>query len=105
MFAFLTFLTTPIGAFVYAFFTNPLVRYLVVALAVLGVVAGADIHGRVAQHRIDIAQFNKEAADAVAQADAARAAADKKFVGGKFNNRPSVVPGRVRHGNDGFSRD
>lgn len=98
--------------FVFNLAGNPLGRVvLIVALAVGAYMAG-DVRGRLKEHdrcKAQIVQLQeqskKEAADAVAKADAARQAAEQKFNSGRFNNRPGIVPRSVRHGSDGFSRD
>jgi len=95
-----------------AFLNNPLIRVLLYVAVVLGAYVGGDVRGRIIEHRHMVAheqmvtaQLKKEAADAVAKADAARAAAVKKFNRGGFNPRHSIVPGRVRRGSDGWARD
>jgi hypothetical protein len=90
-------------------FLGPTARTLGMVLA--GAVAfsvwtgGVYLKGRLNERSWQIAHMQQEAAQADAKANDARAAADKKFTDGKFNNRPSFVPGRVRHGSDGFARD
>lgn len=91
--------------FVGALLSSPLVRGLIYVLVVVLAFGGGIIKGRVAEHTYMVVEQQKEAANAVAEADAARAAAAKKFSSGKFNNRPGLVPGRVHHGSDGFARD
>lgn len=102
------FVVSPIGSFisvVLQFLASPIGRVLVYALLVVGAYGVGDIRGRVFEHRSMVAHEKQEVANAVAEANAARDAADKKFVGGQFNNRPGLVPWRVHHGSDGFARD
>lgn len=84
---------------------SPAARLLGIALLAVSLVTGAYVKGRVDEHKFVTVKIEKEAADAVAKANAARAAAEKKFDSGRDNNRPSIVPGWVRHGSDGFARD
>lgn len=104
----LALMLTPVGSvlsFVWKFINNPICRVVLYVAIVVGAFASGDVTGRVREYRYMEAKNKVEVANAVKEADAARAAADKKFVDGKFGNRRSLVPGRVRHGSDGFSRD
>lgn len=104
----LALMLSPVGSilsFVWAFINNPICRVVLYVALAVGLYAVGDLRGRIKEHEFMVAQNKQETARAVAEANAARDAADKKFVGGKFNNRPSVLPGRVRHGSDGYSRD
>jgi hypothetical protein len=87
------------------FFLSPVGRLLGIGLLVVALIAGIDIHARVSQFRADQARIEREAATAVSKANEARKAAVNKFDNGGDSDRPSVVPGRVRHGTDGFARD
>lgn len=111
-----SFVLNPFGSIVSAAFSivasiakSPLGRAVLITLVLAVAVAGAYFTGVVkgsrAEHVALAAQYQKEIADADARADAARAAADKKFSAGRFNNRPGLIPGRVRKGTDGFARD
>jgi hypothetical protein len=80
-------------------------RKVLYALLVALAFASGDVTGRVREYKYMEAKSTQEVASAVASANAARDAAEKKFTAGRFSNRPSIVPGRVHHGSDGFSRD
>jgi hypothetical protein len=117
---FLLFLARPIGAAVTlvtagakavgngtkAVATHKLTKVAVVAVVLLAVNGGFFVAGQVSQRNFDQAQYKQEAANAVAKADAARDAADKKFVAGKFTARPSNLPKFLQpRPTDGFARD
>jgi hypothetical protein len=92
---------------------SPVVRVVGLALAALAIVASIYVKGRVDEHgtmvkheQAALAELKKEQKDEIAAAEAARAAAEKKFDAGRYNARPSGVRGRLRpRPSDGFSRD
>lgn len=91
---------------------TPIGRAIGYALLAVSLVGGVYVKGRYDEHKVMyrheqtvLAQQKKEADDAIAAANAARDTAQKKFDNGKFNNRPGRLPGRVRHGSDGYARD
>lgn len=94
-------------------FAAPIARILGIAALALAVVGGAYVKGHVDEHKhmvavqaAEIAQVKKEANDAIAAANAARDAAQKKFDTSRANPRPSSLPGRLRKpATSGFSRD
>jgi hypothetical protein len=95
---------------------SPLGRAAGIAVLVLTLLGGVYTTGYVKGHHNDhvtmTAKIKKEHADAVAKADAARAAAQKSFDAGKDtekhyspHNPLKLLPRRLRHGSDGFARD
>lgn len=105
---FLSVVLTPFGSVVSSFIgtlLSPILRYVLFALLVAGLMGFSYLKGRHDDH-VDTIQINQEHdQQQVGIANGARAAANKKFDSGKFNNRPSIVPGRVRIGTDGYARD
>lgn len=103
------FLLSPVGTVVGSLLSNPIGRAIIYAVLAVTLLWGdylyGYVHGRVREHAIMVAQSQKEIANAVASANAARAAAQNKLARGRFSNRPGVLPGRVRHGSDGYARD
>lgn len=89
---------------------SPLGRAVIVTIVLVTLVVGGYFAGVVKGSRTEHAaltvQYEKDIADANARADAARAAADKKFVAGRYTKpQRSFIPGRVHNGSDGFARD
>ncbi len=91
---------------------SPLGRAIGLALVALSLLTGVYASGRVHQYQVDkaheqavLVQQQKEADNAIAAANAARAAAEKKYDDSLRARRPGILPRRVRDGSDGFARD
>jgi hypothetical protein len=90
---------------VLSFLLSPIGRVVGVAALALSLVGGIYAAGAYNDHRAYTAKLEKEAANAVDKANAARLAADKKF-----NSHPILVGPKphawsLRHDPDRFSRD
>jgi hypothetical protein len=84
---------------------SPIGRYVAVGAIIAAAFGGWTIKERLAQYHADQAKFQQEAADAVAKANAARAAADKKFKSHPIQRGPKPHSWSLRHDPDGFARD
>lgn len=86
-------------------FLSPIGRYVAIGLVVLSAVGFIYGKGRYDDHVAYTAKIEREAADAVAKANAASDAADKKFHSHPIARGPKPHRWSLRHDPDGFSRD
>lgn len=96
-----------------SFVFSPIGKWVSIGLVIAAAVGGIYGKGYYDSHEAYKAKMERQAADAVTKADAARSAAQKKFDEGK-DAAPSplpkydprnLIPHRMRNGSDGFARD